>query len=212
MNWTLTLTTIAFAALFFYVGRKIMSLRDLLLIIGAGGAIGFLLAGAFHTWALLVGLLLLLAESFYLGFLYRERSRGPGHSDLGIFSRFRVQAAFVMSVALIVFLVFVIENGRQNVRALAGYIEIYQPHSSVEWVPRVDKSIIGQWMLKTDSDAQAVLDYYLRYAAREDWAIGDGTAGNFVFLQKDGTRISLMANDSEVDETTVVITIENADD
>ena len=67
-------------------------------------------------------------------------------------------------------------------------------------------------MLKTESNAKVVLGYYLSFAAREGWITDDSPADQFVILQKDGIKISLMASESELEDTTVFITMANADD
>lgn len=204
------LTLLALLLLYVFVGKKLLSSRDLLLVAGAAGSIGFLLAGVFHSWALIVGLVLLIAQSFYLAFVYRHRDGGLLVGIFNVFQRVHAQTAFVMAIALVVFVVFAFEQGRRNVNALSDYIEIYEPNSSIEWVPRVSNDVIGMWILKTGDPASSVLDHYQLIAARDGWHVDSYAPPAFASLRKAGIKVSFMASDSEFEDTIVVITLSNA--
>lgn len=212
MSWNDVLVLIALVVLCIYISRKLMPLRDVLLVLGTACGIGFLLAGAIHRWALLIGLLLLSAESFYLGFIYRKKNEDPFGYVFNLVLRWKAQTAFVMGIALVIFVVYATVQGTRNVAALSAFIDVYEPHTSVEWVPRVDNAVIGQWILETDNSATAVMDFYEAFAARDGWRLESHAPPQFAILKKSGLQLTLMIQGSDGQDTTVIITLANDKD
>ena len=189
-----------------------MSTRDFLLVTGTAGSLGFMLAGVFHRWALIVGLIFLAAQSYYLWYIYKPHEGGLLVGIFNTYYKRRVRTGFVMGIALVIFVVFAMEQGRQNVKALSEIIEIYEPHSSVEWVPRVSDDAIGRWILTTADPASTVLSYYQEIAARDGWQISSFSPPTFAVLRKEGIKVTFMAKDQDNTNTTVIITLSNVDD
>ena len=201
------LSLLALLAVFLYMGRKLMSARDLLLVAMTAGSIGFLMAGAFYSWALILGLIFLATGSFYLGFVYKAGGGGAVAQLFNVFLQVRSQTAFVMSIGLIAFIVFAMGQGRRDLATLSEYIEIYEPNSSVEPVWKVDDDLIGTVILKTEDPASSVLYFYQRMAMRDAWEISSYSPPTFASMQKANTKLTLMARDSDSEDTVVIITL-----
>lgn len=201
------LSLLALLAVFLYMGRKLMSARDLLLVAMTAGSIGFLMAGAFYSWALILGLIFLATGSFYLGFVYKAGGGGAVAQLFNVFLQVRSQTAFVMSIGLIAFIVFAMGQGRRDLATLSEYIEIYGPNSSVEPVWKVDDDLIGTVILKTEDPASSVLYFYQRMAMRDAWEISSYSPPTFASMQKANTKLTLMARDSDSEDTVVIITL-----
>lgn len=207
MSTNSLLTLLALLASFLYLGRKLLSTRDLLLVSGAAGTVGFLLAGAFHSWALIVGLSFLAATSFYLGFVYKTGGKGELVRIFDFFMRIRSQTAFVMSLALVGFVLYAMDHGRRVVAEISRYIDIYEPNFSVEPVWRVSDDLIGTVLLETGDAASSVLAYYRGMGQRDGWDISAYSPPTFASLQKDDVKLTLIASESGRGGTTLVISL-----
>ena len=190
MSGNLFLTLIASLIGFVYVARKFLTMRDILLILG--------MTGAFHSWALIVGLLFLTLESFYLGFIYRNRGRDMAAKLLNVFFQARSRTAFVVGIGLVVFVIFAMERGRQDVAAISEYIEIYAPNISVEPVWKVSPDLIGTLILTLEDSATTVLDFYERMARHDGWDVQSYSPPTFSSMQKANIKLTLVVNESSI--------------
>lgn len=203
------LTLIAASALVWYLGRKLLPVRDLLLVFGEAAAIGFMLAGVFHSWALVIGLALQASVAIALYYDYRDSPQGLIAGVFDVYLRIEAGTAFVMAIGLAIFAVFAIEQGEKNVARLAEYIAIYEPRESIEWVPRVDDSVVGQWLLSTEDPAAGVIRFYYELAAREGWAVTSHAPSSFIRMRTNGPVVSVQASESGGrQQTTALITLE----
>jgi hypothetical protein len=189
-----------------------MSARDLLLVAMTAGSIGLLLAGAFYSWALILGLIFLATGSFYLGFVYKAGGGGAVAELFNVFLQVRSQTAFVMSIGLVAFVVFAMDQGRRDLATLSEYIEIYEPSSSVEPVWKVDDDLIGTVILRTEDPASSVLYFYQRMAMRDGWEISSYSPPTFASMQKANAKLTLMARDSDSEDTVIIITLAKIED
>jgi len=191
------------------MGIKLSRTRDLLLVLGIAGAAGFMLAGVFYSWALLVGLLLMASVGASLYFGYRNEPRGLQSGISSGYLRALAGTAFVMGVGLAIFFVFTVEQGKRNVDALVKHIAIYEPNTSIEWVPRVDAKVVETWMLETDDTASDVIAFYLALGNRDGWTITSHSRASFISMYRGALKASVMAGEAGTrTATTALIRLE----
>jgi len=90
---------------------------------------------------------------------------------------------------------------------VTDFIDVYEPHTSIEWMPRVDNTVIGRRILRTVDDATSVMEHYEQIAARDGWEVESHAPPDFAIFKKTGLRVTLMIQESDDKDTSVAISL-----
>lgn len=124
--------------------------------------------------------LFLTLLNYYFGFV--DKSWNP--------FRFLAQAATFVFLLLAILMAHLFRMEEDAVDQIAKYIDVYPVVTDVHFVPRVSKSELQHWMVKTSDPVAAVKQFYENKSHFRDWQVKTSTPS--IVLVKDNFQLTII--------------------